>query len=500
MTSKTFVSGTVLDSAWLNDVNDATYAADTAPAGSFRAAVESSAGSSLVGYLPAGTGAVATDVQSKLRESVSVKDFGAAGDGVTDDTAAIQAAFSSGAKSLFFPDGTYLFNAAVNLNANSVREIIGQSRTNTIIKCRNDLSDITFFTVAANTGIRDISFLGYNTTAGTAVAFSSGTYTFSAHSSISNFSISNFNKGINATSWYNLAIRHGLITGVSTGIDMSPLTDGGDNGYLNCVYIDDVYFISNTTYDIHANPAIRISELNITNCIFDPGVSTAKIYLAQANPCRITNCYGEGNSAAPFVNASISYIQMDSCYLLGTGGILLTGQCGLDLNNHRAANSTDILNSDSTLTQLNLRNTLLPAAGNTLSIAGGGTNFRAVNSSVNGTSYKDQVTPLLIGDSTNAISKVSCFTKTITATIGANSSASLVGDFYAPNIFNGNCIGKAQITDSYNPGLILTVTPATTGSSEYLCVIATNTTASPITVTSKKLVVEVVKMETATAM
>lgn len=42
-------------------------------------------GASLVSYTPAGTGAVATTVQAKLRESVSVKDFGAVGDGVTDD-------------------------------------------------------------------------------------------------------------------------------------------------------------------------------------------------------------------------------------------------------------------------------------------------------------------------------------------------------------------------------------------------------------------------------
>ena len=45
-----------------------------------------------VGFLQAGTGAVERSVQSKLRDVVSVKDFGAVGDGVTDDTAAFVAA------------------------------------------------------------------------------------------------------------------------------------------------------------------------------------------------------------------------------------------------------------------------------------------------------------------------------------------------------------------------------------------------------------------------
>jgi hypothetical protein len=81
-------------------------------------------GSNSVGYLPAGTGAVATTVQTKLRESVSVKDFGAVGDGVTDDTAAIQAAINAtqaaGGGVIFVPLGAYKISSTLTITGNGV--------------------------------------------------------------------------------------------------------------------------------------------------------------------------------------------------------------------------------------------------------------------------------------------------------------------------------------------------------------------------------------------
>jgi hypothetical protein len=60
-----------------------------------------------IGYVPPGTGSIARTVQAKLQETISVKDFGAIGNGVANDTVAIQAALNSGATSIFFPAGTY---------------------------------------------------------------------------------------------------------------------------------------------------------------------------------------------------------------------------------------------------------------------------------------------------------------------------------------------------------------------------------------------------------
>jgi len=48
--------------------------------------------------------------------AANVLDFGAVGDGVADDTAAIQAAIDSGAGSVYAPTGIYKITSTVNIN------------------------------------------------------------------------------------------------------------------------------------------------------------------------------------------------------------------------------------------------------------------------------------------------------------------------------------------------------------------------------------------------
>ena len=75
--------------------------------------------------------------------AVSVLDFGATGDGVTDDTAAIQAALNSNEGAVSFPPGTYLTTAALNVSANT--SIRGSNRGSTIIKAEHPSGSSVFY-------------------------------------------------------------------------------------------------------------------------------------------------------------------------------------------------------------------------------------------------------------------------------------------------------------------------------------------------------------------
>jgi hypothetical protein len=84
---------------------------------------------SLVSYTPPGTGAVVTTVQAKLRQYISVKDFGAVGNSSTDDTAAIQLALNYAGSvngcTVYFPDGIYKVTDVLLIKNNTTLEFAG---------------------------------------------------------------------------------------------------------------------------------------------------------------------------------------------------------------------------------------------------------------------------------------------------------------------------------------------------------------------------------------
>jgi hypothetical protein len=105
----------------------------------------------VVGYNPAGTGAVATTVQGKLRESVSVKDFGAVGDGVTDDTAAIQSALDATDGDVLVPPGQYLCSATLTFPLKSGISLIGQGVSR---ESANDYPCVLLFSHTGSPAVR----------------------------------------------------------------------------------------------------------------------------------------------------------------------------------------------------------------------------------------------------------------------------------------------------------------------------------------------------------
>lgn len=170
-------------------------------------------GSSTVGYLPAGTGAQNTTVETKLRESVSVFDFMTSaqiavvktntyGGAVTNVSTSVQNAINTG-KRVFFPAGTYL----CNVTANNKLILEGEGSTVSLIQPFNAaVAAITYKSSAPywtyHSIVTGIGFIGVGTKTGIGFTFGGTTqaeyYTnaeYSNNVSFHNCRFSNLNKG-----------------------------------------------------------------------------------------------------------------------------------------------------------------------------------------------------------------------------------------------------------------------------------------------------------------
>lgn len=136
-------------------------------------------------YDQGATGAVNRPFNQKLAESVSVKDFGAVGDGVTDDTAAITAArdyiaSQIPAPTLVFPAGTYVYSVSPNW-AISDASIIADGEV--FLRYTGSGNAVIFDAGATIATIFNVKFLGNFIVQATASALN-GFFVRSVHHSI----------------------------------------------------------------------------------------------------------------------------------------------------------------------------------------------------------------------------------------------------------------------------------------------------------------------------
>jgi hypothetical protein len=129
--------------------------------------------SSTVTFVQAGTGAVTRTAQAKMRERISVQDYGAVGDGVTDDAAAILKAFNYsrtiGGCDVDFPKATYLISHGFNVPTNTTVHLNGSVIKTTTTYSQGTIPTygaISMFEVsnrvpfAGAPAIENISFIG----------------------------------------------------------------------------------------------------------------------------------------------------------------------------------------------------------------------------------------------------------------------------------------------------------------------------------------------------
>ena len=154
-------SGTVTYTASNNTLTHSVDLADTALA---------ARGDALIGVKRTESGAIARTQHIKNLESLlSVKDFGAIGDGTTDDTAAIQSAANVGGR-IFFPRGTYKLTGVVTLSVGAI--LFGEGEGTEILQSSTTL-DAFNITATGQVGFYDLAiFQAASSTNGSAIRVS----------------------------------------------------------------------------------------------------------------------------------------------------------------------------------------------------------------------------------------------------------------------------------------------------------------------------------------
>jgi parallel beta-helix repeat protein len=233
-------------------------------------------------------------------ESVSVLDFGAIGDGVADDSAAIQAAVDATNGSVYFPPGTYRLKTAITLKSDIT--LFGDGEPSVLLKD------------AAATGLtRDMIFRSVGTSTIQDVNFERLKFTTEQSSvSPSTQSMINFDGG----NIYDITIRDCIFDNATS--------------YANCAFfksaagynVANVFFLNNR---VNQCPRMAIEVIN-----HDNGSNyNASFIVVQGN--YISNCDFGVSLSGPVQNSIVSNNHFQNCSLYGVELVGVSG-CVVDSN------------------------------------------------------------------------------------------------------------------------------------------------------------------------
>jgi parallel beta-helix repeat protein len=248
-----------------------------------------------VTFLAAGSGATQRTALEKLRDVVSVKDFGAVGDGVTDDTVAMQAAMNaSTGKRLHVPAGNYVVSV---LNGVSDVYVFGDGPGVSVItrKSAGTTNEFVSFVSRTNVTIDGITFNG-NKFAQTLGANSLQFF------SCDDFKISNceFTNAKASGGGYGSGLA---ITDSTTQANLTSITISGNRLADNdgtAIYVNRTYFVT-----VESNLIVSCAGgIQFINFVFPPVADVHRYCVISNNTVR--SCTGSGISVGGYYESGTS--------------------------------------------------------------------------------------------------------------------------------------------------------------------------------------------------